>query len=139
MKIALEHNINYIQKAHKFAITESTSATAVDNGAACTSARAVHNPWARAQSSGCHGTSGFGTAKLGFLPANTVISACSCLFHHQYSRSSRSFSRGGFLDRLSTLLLTGTSPKSCLGFTSILNEFFKNGVKISLATGCRYT
>ena len=36
-------------------------------------------------------------------------------------------------------LLTGTSPKSCLGATSVLNdEFFKNGVKFSLTIGCRY-
>ena len=35
-------------------------------------------------------------------------------------------------------LLTGTSIKSCLGATSVLNDFFKNGVKISLTIGCRY-
>ena len=35
-------------------------------------------------------------------------------------------------------LLTGTSPKSCLGAKSVLNELFKNGLKISLTIGCRY-
>ena len=36
-------------------------------------------------------------------------------------------------------LLRGTSLKPCLRATSVLNELFKNGVKISLATGCCVT
>ena len=48
------------------------------------------------------------------------------------------FRRAASLTVFQHFLLTCTSPKSCLIATSVLNEFFKNGVKISLAIGCRY-
>ena len=80
-----------------------------------TSAGAGHKPWARVHSLGCHRTSGFSAVKSIILRANTVDFARFSLFYGQYSQLSRSLSRGGSFDRLSTLLLTGTSPKSWLG------------------------
>ena len=69
---------------------------------------------------------------------NTVDSA-NLLFFCLSTCSSRFFSRGAlFCLLLYVFLLTGTWSKSCLGATSVLNEFFRNGVKISLITGYRY-
>ena len=48
------------------------------------------------------------------------------------------FRRAAFFAVFQHFLRTGTSPKSCLGATSVLNEFLKNYVKFSLALVCRY-
>ena len=57
-----------------------------------------------------------------------------------FLRARHVLSRGAAsLTVFSHFLLTGTWPKSCLGATSVLNKFYKIGVRISLITGCRYS
>ena len=80
--------------------------------------------WARVHSLSCHRKPGFSTVEFcGQIPwiwhvlAGFTVNAICCL--------ALSLSQGGFFDRFSNLLLTGTSPKSCLGATSDLDEFFK--------------
>ena len=92
------------------------------------SARAGNNPWARIQSSGCYAVFRFSSAKQKFQQTNTWFLSILAVFSDlPFTHSSRSLSRGGFIYRLFTLhfLLTGTCLISCLGATSVLNEFFK--------------
>ena len=49
------------------------------------------------------------------------------------------FREAAFLTVFQHFLLTDSSPKSCLGATSVSNKFFEHGVKMSLGIGCRYT
>ena len=61
-------------------------------------------------------------------------SCCFC----PYTRSSRSLSLAGFFYRLSTLSADRYLAKIMLGCHISFERIFQNGVKISLATGCRY-
>ena len=102
-----------------------------------TSAQAGHNSWARVNSLSCHRNSGFGTVKYRILRASTVVWHVLTLFYCLLSRSSRSLLRGGFLDHLYSLFLTGTSPNHVHDAMSDLNEIFKTCLN-SLIPGCRY-
>ena len=67
---------------------------------------------------------GFSLFAVFFLPFT-----CLSRFFHSLSLSlSLSLSRGASLSVSLCFLLTGTWPKSCLGATSVLNEFFQNFV-----------
>ena len=137
-KIALEHIINYSQKVHTLYLRSPVGRKQwilVRHG---TSARAGHNPRSRVQPSGCHDVSGFSTAKPIFLRANTVAFVCSCWLHCLHSRSSRSLSRGCFFYRLSTLSADRYFAKIMFRRHVTFERIFKNGVKFSLAMGCRY-
>ena len=120
-------------------ITKTSSAKLLGVWAAWHQRSSWAHPRARIQSSGCH-------AVLRFSPAKTMISADNTVdllilvVFLVFLRARHVLSCGAAsLSVFVHFLLTGTWPKSCLGATSVLNEFFRIGVEISLTTGCRYT